>query len=385
MSRKSVGESLYVVKPADPSASTEAFTRKSAKNAALLESWFRDAIAANPELVIAPCREAGLVPSDERWLCWSKEFGIATGSIDILLLSSNGRIGIVETKLSYNPQVRREVVAQLLDYALWLNDYPSLPTVPSLDGSPIAEYEDIEESLTNGNFLLVIAGDALDPRAIRLGKAVLAQHLTSMWDLAMVDMNLFYRAVTDEYLLVPELRGTVEHETRQTMRVIIKGESPEARIEVERVTKNITRQTTEQRPDSWTIEEACGTLDGGCRTDALRIFNYFNSHPLLRVEGGRGPKQPTLSLYVRTTNDKIGTSWFTPSPRQLHIGLGLFFRARRLLELHNYTESELTDNLREKGFTVPYGIQKDGLLGVNLPWDVKDETLEAFVRFVTGE
>jgi hypothetical protein len=116
----------------DASGSREAFTRKLPKEAVLQESWFRDSIAANPELVIAPCREARLVPFDERWFWWKTEFAIDTGSIDVLLLSSYGRIGIVETKLSYNPQARREVVAQLMDYALALKEssFEGLPPIP---------------------------------------------------------------------------------------------------------------------------------------------------------------------------------------------------------------------------------------------------------------
>jgi hypothetical protein len=379
MASKSVGETLYLVNPENASDSVEAFTRKSAKDVALFESWFRDAIAANPELVIAPCREAGLVPSDERWFCWNTEFGIDTGSIDVLLLSSHGRVGIVETKLSYNPQVRREVVAQLLDYVLSLRDHPfeSFPSVPFLNDSPVADREDIEEALTNGDFLLVIAGDALDQRAIRLGEAILAQHLTSMWDLAMVDMNLFYRASNGEYLLVPELRGTVEHETRQTMRVIIKGEFPKARIEVERVT--IPAPTERSTP--WTIEEACSVLGEGYRESALRIFNFFNTHALVRVEGGRGPTQPTLNLYMSTTNEKIATSWFTSAVSQLTISL----RAPRLLELHGSQEADLIGKFRGLGFKVSPGISKDGYLTLYVPWDVSSEKLNELAGLVTSK
>jgi len=185
MATKSIGEILYAVNPQNASESKEAFIRKSAKDLNLKESWFQKAIVENPELIIGPCREAQLVPDDERWFCWKKEFSIETGSIDVLLLSSHGRVGIVETKLSYNPQVRREVVAQILDYALALRDslIESLPPIPKLNETLVADEDDVRDSLIAGNFLLIIAGDNLDPRAIRLGEAILAQHFTSMWDL----------------------------------------------------------------------------------------------------------------------------------------------------------------------------------------------------------
>lgn len=384
MASKSVGEILYTVKLGDPSASVDAFYRKSAKDINLKESWFRDAIAANPELIIAPCREAAIVSSDERWFCWKTEYGIDAGSIDVLLLSSYGRIGIIETKLSYNPQARREVVVQLLDYALALRDnenpFEALPPVPVLDGSPIAETEDIKESLANGDFLLIIAGDALDPRAIRIGSALLAQHFTSMWTLAMVDMNIFYRASNEEYLLVPELRGMVEQETRQTMQVTVKGESPKARIEVERFTKAMPSPASRQRTIPWTIEEACDGLKDYRKASALRIFNLLNAHPLVRIEGGLGLIQPTLSLYSRETNEKIWTWWFKASAPNLDIAL----RAARLLERHGFQENDLIKKITELGFKVAQKIS-DGYLSVYLAWDVSDDMLKSLIHFLTNK
>jgi hypothetical protein len=383
MARKSIGETLCLVNLKDPTASVETFIRKTAKEVALSESWYRDAIAGNPELVIAPCREAGIVSSDERWFCWKTEFSIETGSIDVLLLSSYGRVGIVETKLSYNPQVRREVVAQLLDYALSLRDcpYSFFPTVPIFNESPVAAVEDIEESLASGNFLLIIAGDVLDPRAIRLGKEILSQHLTSMWDLAMVDMNLFFRASNGEYLLIPELRGIIQHETRQTIRVTVMGEAPKARIEVERFTKITPDPASQEKPSPWSIDEACKILDEGRNASGVKIFSFFAKHPLIRVEGGHGPTTPTLILYTRATDEKIGTTWFSPKVKQLN----LFLRASRLLELHHVGESELIKKFQALGFSVPSGISKDGYIIVVIPWDVSEDKLDGLARFVTIE
>ncbi|MEO5897740.1 MAG: hypothetical protein ABIS06_18780 [Vicinamibacterales bacterium] len=57
----------------------------------------------------------------EQGYLWAKEFALAdTGYIDLLLLSSLGRMGVVETRLSFNPERRREVGAQILDYAVTL-------------------------------------------------------------------------------------------------------------------------------------------------------------------------------------------------------------------------------------------------------------------------
>jgi hypothetical protein len=233
---KSIGEDLFQLRRTGDACPLPALKRVNAKGLNLKENWFRDAIFAEPELVIGPCRMAGRVDADEIWLPWRTEIGFGSGPIDVLLVSSYGRIGIVETKLSYNPKKRREVVAQVLDYALSLQDADreALPELPDSPHAPLEE--DLVECLNAGRFLLVIAGDALDPRALRLSQSMLARHLTSEWDLAMVDLNV-YRAPDNEDLLfvVPELLGTVQSDLRQVVRVVVEGESPKARVIVDKI------------------------------------------------------------------------------------------------------------------------------------------------------
>lgn len=233
---KALAKSLFAVDPSGSAAPRVAYRRVSASDLHLPESWFRDAVFADPELVVGPCREAALVAQDEQWFPWATEFSFGAGPVDVLLVSSRGRAALIETKLSYNPERRREVVAQILDYALALQDAPDedLPPLPASPAAP--DPADLRECLTRGRFLLVVAGDALDQRAVRLSEALLAGHLTSEWDLAMIDLNL-YRPSDGRaaLLLVPELRGVVIAETRQVVRVQVEGVTPRARITVERL------------------------------------------------------------------------------------------------------------------------------------------------------
>ena len=232
---KAIGENLFRLNRTLGPVSDGSFKRVTAKSLELQESWFRDAIFAEPELVIGPCRAAGRIDVDEVWVPWRIEANFGAGPIDVLLVSSHGRIGIVETKLSYNPQKRREVVAQVLDYALSLQetDRDDLPDLPESPHAPLEE--DLVESLNASRFLLIIAGDALDPRALRLSNSMLARHLTSEWDLAMVDLNVYRDDhQPDEFIIVPELLGTVQSDLRQVVRVIVEGESPKARIVVDK-------------------------------------------------------------------------------------------------------------------------------------------------------
>jgi hypothetical protein len=78
------------------------------------ESWFRDAIFDNPELLIGPCRAAGL--TDDDWFRGERSSTRQLVPIDVLLVSSEGRVAVVETKLASSSELRRKVLAQALDY-----------------------------------------------------------------------------------------------------------------------------------------------------------------------------------------------------------------------------------------------------------------------------
>lgn len=71
------------------------------------------------------------------WLPWCTGYNFGSGQMDVLLVSSYGRIGIVETRLSSNPRKRREMVAQIVDYALSLPGEGlsslGLPPLPEID------------------------------------------------------------------------------------------------------------------------------------------------------------------------------------------------------------------------------------------------------------
>ncbi|MBM3470157.1 MAG: hypothetical protein FJX73_05115 [Armatimonadetes bacterium] len=126
--RRILGDVLYAADPSRPDASYACYSAKLARDLGLAESWFRDAIAACPDLVIAPCKQAGI--TDEDWYCWGWEVSVEVGPIDALLVSESGRIAIVETKLAYNPERRRAVLAQLLDYAVHLQGMESAELGP---------------------------------------------------------------------------------------------------------------------------------------------------------------------------------------------------------------------------------------------------------------
>lgn len=114
-----------------------------------------------------------------------REVSVPSGSIDLLLVDYQGRMTIVETKLARNPEARREVVGQIIEYASFVsqwtadhiekqaNSYLHSKGKPDLyecltDGLDTAEAADpddfrdkVEENLRAGDIRLVIAVDEL--------------------------------------------------------------------------------------------------------------------------------------------------------------------------------------------------------------------------------
>jgi hypothetical protein len=239
------------------------YVRQSAQDLGLTEGWLQGAIAANLELILGPCRAAELIDPDEEWYLGRREFSIPEiGSVDLLLISEYGRIAVVETKMSYNPEKRRAVLAQILEYALRLQelDPGTLLPLPEVPPDTQPSRADVEGHLEEGDFLLIIAGDRIDPRVARLSRGVLGQNLTLPWDLALVDVALFERtgdsqgADGRDRLVVPTLVGRVQPEIRQVVRVST-DEDGGTRVKVEHVPPPSAESASRRRWDRAQFEE----------------------------------------------------------------------------------------------------------------------------------
>lgn len=144
---------------------------------AFSEKWLQEALFAYPQCL--PTKEIDprigtLIP-----ICMELETG--AGPADILYVTETGHLVLVETKLWRNPEARRMVVAQILDYAKQLTSWSFsdlaretavatkqgpdylLSCVRKINSSlDEAEFVDgITNSLKSGDFLLLIVGDGI--------------------------------------------------------------------------------------------------------------------------------------------------------------------------------------------------------------------------------
>ncbi len=268
----------------DDGAPTQAaFALTTAREMGFKEDWLQRAIAHNPELVVAACREAEL--TDEEWMFWAREFSVeSAGNIDVLLVSESGRVAIVETKLSYNPEGRRSVIAQTLEYAIHFPLVSRLPPLPEVNGQPFVDLDTVQSRIQEGDYLLIITGDRLDSRAVKLGQSLLGQHLVRGWELALVEVAVF-RSMLDDHsrngLLVPHLRGAIIAERRQVVQITIAGDR--TRIDVKPLAP-VASGSPRQEP---TEDEFFARLPVEHRAFADRLRGLREKHPSVSFRFGK--------------------------------------------------------------------------------------------------
>jgi hypothetical protein len=173
---------------------------------------------------------AGAVP-----ICCELKAG--DGAIDNFMVTASGLPVLVECKLWRNPQARREVVGQILDYAKVLSRWSSSDLQREVsrhvkrDGNPVLELvreagHDVDEADFNdaltlnfrrGRFLLLIVGDG-----IREGVEALTDYLQAHaglhFSLGLVEIPI-YVMPSGERLVVPRVLARTHVVTRTVVAV----------------------------------------------------------------------------------------------------------------------------------------------------------------------
>ncbi len=193
---------------------------------------------------VLPIAEIDPIFADPVAIC--RELNTPAGPIDNLLVTPAGLPVLVECKLWRNPQARREVVGQILDYAKELGRWTAADLqrevkrrVPGRD-NPVLELvreaghavdeADFTDALTHnlrrGRFLLLIVGDG-----IREGVEAIAEYLGGQaglhFTLGLVEMPIF-AAPDGGRLVVPRVLARTTLITREVVAVpdgfVLKGE-----------------------------------------------------------------------------------------------------------------------------------------------------------------
>lgn len=173
------------------------------------EGWLKALIYRFPQLL--PVEE--IEPAFGSLVSVCTELPTRSGRVDNLYVTETGNLAIVECKLWRNPEARRQVVAQIIDYAhsLALWSYQDLenairsgkrPDDTAMSGrlfSLVSDDTELEEqafvdavsrNLRLGRFLLLIVGDGIREGVETLA-ASLQQHAGFHFTLGIVEMPVF--------------------------------------------------------------------------------------------------------------------------------------------------------------------------------------------------
>ena len=159
------------------------------------EDWLQDLMHANPSLI--PLDD--IAPGSGAYIPICRELTIPKpgGSIflDLFGVTPTGKLVLIECKLWRNPQARREVVAQALEYAALMRAWSYADLTASLNAklstsaenplydlakaheatiSEAAFVDQVTQSLRSGDFIVIIAGDG-----IRSDVQAMADHLNT--------------------------------------------------------------------------------------------------------------------------------------------------------------------------------------------------------------
>jgi hypothetical protein len=183
------------------------------------EAWIQKIVFENPECL--PINEIDSTYQDIIPVCM--ELSTPVGPIDALYITPLGQLVLLEAKLWRNPEARREVVGQILDYAKeftrWTyedlqrevskrtgrkgNVLYKLASDGEAELSESDFVDNVSRSLLRGDFLLLIVGDG-----IREGVEAIAEYLDKYaginFTLGLVELGI-YSINEHERLVQPRL------------------------------------------------------------------------------------------------------------------------------------------------------------------------------------
>ncbi len=282
------------------------------------ESWLQALIHDHPAVLPIQEIEPGLV--DAVSVC--RELTTPSGFADNLLITPSGGIVLVEAKLWRNPQARREVVGQILDYAKDLSRWSYEDLERAVDvalgrkgwrlfdlvAGPEATADDevgfvdaVSRNLRLGRFLCIIVGDGIQEGAEQLAD-FLQRHVGLHFTLSLVELALWRVPDQPDVLVLPRVIAR----TVQIERAVIRMDAGVVAVPAKAPPKDSSGPGF-PRPTSISEEQFYERLAKVDPTlpDALRAF-------LTRVE--------PMGVYP-DLKKHVSLKWRAPDGAEYHLGV----------------------------------------------------------------
>lgn len=265
---------------------------------------------AHPKLI--PVRD--IEPIFDGLLPLARELRVGSGFIDLVFMNDEGYLTLVETKLWRNPEARRTVVAQLVDYASHLSDWTydelrqavldSRKGDDRASGDPLFELVDegdgevnerefidrVNRNLRLGRFVLLIVGDG-----IREGVEQMADFLNQtpqlQFTLGLVEMGLYAldpKAEPPEFYVQPRIVARTREVTRAVVEIKTTVQPDEVRVSVP-----TTEPEAQNGPVIITERAFLEKLSASSSPEVVRFAEWVIEHApeqgLTIAWGGAGP------------------------------------------------------------------------------------------------
>jgi hypothetical protein len=207
----------------------------------MAESWLQQLVGKNPNIIPASAIDDRV---ETPLFSIGREIATPVGPIDNLLISRNGYVVVVETKLWRNPEARRAVVAQTLDYAAQIRTWRYADLEAALQAAhPDASlfelvapemdeaewFDQVNSLLENGRMCLAIIGDGIRTQTHTLASA-LGAHPDFAYRLGLVELRIFEHEGQRIVVPVTALRTT---EVERAVVTITNSASPGVTVKVE--------------------------------------------------------------------------------------------------------------------------------------------------------
>jgi len=276
----------------------------------LKEHHYDEFIVAHQDVVADALREAGILENDSSLFYLGRIL-----SIDVLFaeIDSEGafrRFVIVEDKLFRNPEARREVLGQILEYAKILRE-ADVERLYQLLSSEHHTWLDMNEDLVarafrDANFLLLVCGDRIQPRLVEYVK-----HLKNQLDpLISVDVALLSLAIFSDgarHILIPYVVALVTAEQGIAIKVVVQNNDGDripasVTVEDERTSGGRRREKIEVEGLLEAIRKAS---NGKAVNVAQTLFEYSQE-----LGAEVTPKEASASVRVKDPNSGRSSTLF---------------------------------------------------------------------------
>jgi len=248
LSRNQETMAKYVVVVDGDGVVQKRYSPASPQNQHFTEAFLQKLVFEEPKLLSTEeigSEYANLIP-----LC--RELSVKSGSIDVVYITLEGKICLVETKLFRNPEAHRTVVAQVIDYAKDLSgmsfvDFCEAVTKAKGEESIKALFrkirqkqpefneielqQNIQLSLSHGHLLLLIVGNKIFPEVALLTESIhSAPHLE--FTIRLMELEFYSIGDTEDkqLLVVPQVVGKTHEQARAIVRIVYEEKKPEVAV-----------------------------------------------------------------------------------------------------------------------------------------------------------